>query len=396
VNTVRKNRLIFWISLTAVVLGFLIVTSVQANRTDNNLAVELEGDKWQPFIETIYLLKNEFYSDKKIDESTLMEEAIRGVLKATGDPYARYLNEEDFKIETSDRIEGEFSGLGIVIAIKDDKLIVITPYQGSPASKAGVKAGDIIVEIDGISTAGMPLDEAVRKLRGKKGTSVNIMLQREGVENPILTTVVRDIIKIKSVESELLEEGIGLLRVIEYHGRTNVEVQEALKQLKLLEVKGLVIDLRNNPGGLLSSAIMSSGMFVPHNTSMLFIEDRDGKRETLQNPIEKIVDLPLVVLVNKGTASGAEIMAGILRVVLKTPIIGETSFGKGVVQQIFPLSHRGGVIFTISKYLLPDGTDINGKGIQPDIIVEKEEDQMKTAVQELKRIIDEKGKNSVQ
>lgn len=392
----RKNRLIFWISLTAVVLGFLIVTSVQANRTDNNLAVELEGDKWQPFIETIYLLKNEFYSDKKIDESTLMEEAIRGVLKATGDPYARYLNEEDFKIETSDRIEGEFSGLGIVIAIKDDKLIVITPYQGSPASKAGVKAGDIIVEIDGISTAGMPLDEAVRKLRGKKGTSVNIMLQREGVENPILTTVVRDIIKIKSVESELLEEGIGLLRVIEYHGRTNVEVQEALKQLKLLEVKGLVIDLRNNPGGLLSSAIMSSGMFVPHNTSMLFIEDRDGKRETLQNPIEKIVDLPLVVLVNKGTASGAEIMAGILRVVLKTPIIGETSFGKGVVQQIFPLSHRGGVIFTISKYLLPDGTDINGKGIQPDIIVEKEEDQMKTAVQELKRIIDEKEKNSVQ
>ncbi len=392
----RKNRLIFWISLTAVVLGFLIVTSVQANRTDNNLAVELEGDKWQPFIETIYLLKNEFYSDKKIDESTLMEEAIRGVLKATGDPYARYLNEEDFKIETSDRIEGEFSGLGIVIAIKDDKLIVITPYQGSPASKAGVKAGDIIVEIDGISTAGMPLDEAVRKLRGKKGTSVNIMLQREGVENPILTTVVRDIIKIKSVESELLEEGIGLLRVIEYHGRTNVEVQEALKQLKLLEVKGLVIDLRNNPGGLLSSAIMSSGMFVPHNTSMLFIEDRDGKRETLQNPIEKIVDLPLVVLVNKGTASGAEIMAGILRVVLKAPIIGETSFGKGVVQQIFPLSHRGGVIFTISKYLLPDGTDINGKGIQPDIIVEKEEDQMKTAVQELKRIIDEKEKNSVQ
>ena len=392
----RKNRLVFWISFIAVVLGFLIVTSVQANRTDGNLGVELEGDKWQPFIETIYLLKNEFYSDKTIDESTLMEEAIRGVLKATGDPYARYLNEEDFKIETSDRIDGEFSGLGIVIAIKDDKLTVITPYQGSPASKAGVKAGDIIVEIDGVSTAGMPLDEAVRKLRGEKGTPVNITLQREGVEGPILTTVVRDIIKIKSVESELLEEGIGLLRVIEYHGRTNIEVEEALKQLKLLEVKGLVIDLRNNPGGLLSSAIMSSGMFVPHNTSMLFIEDRDGKRETLQNPIEKMVDLPLVVLVNKGTASGAEIMAGILRVVLKAPIIGETSFGKGVVQQIFPLSHRGGVIFTISKYLLPDGTDINGKGIQPDIIVEKEEDQMKTAVQELKRIIDEKEKNSVQ
>ncbi|NLJ49852.1 MAG: S41 family peptidase [Candidatus Atribacteria bacterium] len=392
-NNLQKKHLAIWVVIIAVLLGFIIVTSVQANRYDTYFSTEIESDKWQPLLETIYLIKNQYYSEKEIDENKLMEEAIRGVLKATGDPYARYLNEEDLKIETSDRIEGEFSGLGIVIAVKDDQLTVITPYQGSPASQAGVKAGDVISQIDGESTAGMPLDEAVRRLRGDRGSKVVLQLQREGIEEPITVTVVRDIIKIKSVEFELLEEGIGLIRVIEYHGRTNLEVEDAIKQLKLLEVKGLVIDLRNNPGGLLSSAIICSGLFVPRETNILFIEDRSGSRETLENPVDKIVDLPMVALINKGTASGAEIMAGIFRDILKTPLIGETTFGKGVVQQIFPLSHQGGVIFTISKYYLPDGTDINGKGIQPDIIVENEEEQIHTAIQELKRIINEKEEN---
>jgi carboxyl-terminal processing protease len=393
VNKLQKKRLAIWVVIIAGLMGFIIVTSVQANRYDAYFSTEIESDKWQPLLETIYLIKNQYYSEQEIDENDLMEEAIRGVLKATGDPYARYLNEEDLKIETSDRIEGEFSGLGIVIAIKDDKLTVITPYQGSPASQAGVKAGDVISQIDGESTTGMPLDEAVRRLRGDRGTKVVIQLQREGIEEPITVTVVRDIIKIKSVEFELLEEGIGLIRIIEYHGRTNLEVEDAIKQLKLLEVKGLVIDLRNNPGGLLSSAIICSGLFVPRDTNILFIEDRNGNRETLENPVDKIVDLPMVALINKGTASGAEIMAGIFQVILKTPLIGETTFGKGVVQQIFPLSHQGGVIFTISKYYLPDGTDINGEGIQPNVVVENEEEQVDIAIQELKRIINEKEEN---
>ena len=395
-NILQKKRLAIWIVIIAVLLGFIIVTSVQANRYDSYSSTEIESEKWQPLLETIYLIKNQYYSEKEIDENELMEEAIRGVLKATGDPYARYLNEEDFKIETSDRIEGEFSGLGIVIAIKDEKLTVISPYQGSPASQAGVKAGDVISQIDGESTLGMPLDEAVRRLRGDKGTKVVLQLQREGIENPITVTIVRDIIKIKSVEFELLEEGIGLIRIIEYHGRTNLEVEDAIKQLKLLEAKGLVIDLRNNPGGLLSSAIICSGLFVPRDSQILYIEDRQGNRETIDNPVDKIINLPMVALINKGTASGAEIMAGIFRVILKTPLIGETTFGKGVVQQIFPLSHQGGVIFTISKYYLPDGTDINGKGIQPDIVVEKEEEQIDIAIQELKKIINEKEKNVIQ
>jgi len=379
--------------ITAIVMGFIVGTSVQANRADTSSIVDIDGDKWQPFLETIYLLKNQYYSDKGIDENALMEAAIRGVLNEIDDPYARYLNEEDFRIETSDRIEGEFSGLGIVIAIRDEKLTVITPYQGSPASKAGVKAGDVIAEIEGESTAGMPLDEAVRRLRGEKGTKVVIQLQREGLEDPLTVAVERDIIKIKSVETELLEEGIGLLRIIEYHGRTNIEVEEAIKQLKLLEIKGLVLDLRNNPGGLLSSAIIASGLFVSQDSTLLLIEDRYGKREVLDNPVDKVIDIPMVALVNKGTASGAEIMAGVLRMNNKTPLIGETTFGKGVVQQIFPLSHQGGVIFTISKYFLPDGTDINGIGIEPDILVENEEDQLDVAIRELKRILNEKDEN---
>ncbi|MCX6090040.1 MAG: S41 family peptidase [Candidatus Atribacteria bacterium] len=392
VNPLQKRKLIFWIALVVVISGLVWVTAVQANRSGPDYTGEINADKWQPFLQTIYLLKNESYSEKQIDENAMMEEAIRGVLKSTGDPYARYLNEEDFKIETSDRIEGEFSGLGIVITMKDDKLVIISPYQGSPAAKAGVKAGDVIIEIDGESTAGMPIDGAVRRLRGKKGTQVVIKLQREGVKDLFSATVTRDIVKIKSVECELLEPGIGLLRVIEYHGRTNIEMEEAIKQLDILEAKGLIIDLRNNPGGLLSTAIMSAGLFLPLNTPSLIIEDRDGKRETLKNPVNKICDKPFVILINKGTASGAEIMAGVLRVKLNAELIGETTFGKGVVQQIFPLSPRGGVIFTISKYLLPDGTDINGKGIKPDITITKDEEQMNTALKELKRLMNEKGK----
>lgn len=320
-----------------------------------------------------------------------MEEAIRGVLRATGDPYARYLNEEDYKVETSDRVEGEFSGLGIVIAIKDDKLTVISPFQGSPAEKAGIKAGDVIVEIDGVPALGMSSDEAVRRMRGERGTSVTLTIQREGEEENIVVEVVRDIIKIQSVEYEMLSGSIGLIRISEFHGRTQEELKKALSSLQVAGVEGLILDLRNNPGGLLQSAVLASGMFVPRGNPLLIVEDREGKRESITNFVDPVWKGPIVLVINKGTASGAEILAGVLRVHLGAELVGETTFGKGVVQEIFPLSHGGGVIFTVSKYLLPDGTDLNGKGLEPDILVSEEEEQIKKAEEELRRLIDEKA-----
>ncbi|MDK2896416.1 MAG: carboxyl-terminal processing protease [Candidatus Atribacteria bacterium] len=384
----KKRILIIGLIVSCLVLVAL-GAGVQANwlRPTAN-SFELKTETWQPFLETLFLLEENFYSEEGLDEKALMEEAIRGLLRATEDPYARYLDEDDYQIETSDRIEGEFSGLGIVVAIKDDWLTVISPYKGTPADRAGIQAGDVILEIDGEPTRGMSLDRAVKRLRGKRGTEVTLTIQREGVEDPLEITVVRDIIKIKSVEYEILSDEIGVLRILEFHGRTAEEAQTALSELWRQGVEGIVVDLRSNPGGLLTTAILTSGMFVPRGETLLIIEYKSGEREFISNSLDPIWNKPVVVLIDQGTASGAEIMAGVLR--LKgVLLIGEKSFGKGVVQQVFPLSHGGGVIFTVSEYYLADGSDINGEGLVPDLIVETEEEQMKKAVQELERLLDE-------
>lgn len=346
-------------------------------------------ENWEPLFETISLIREKFYSETPLDEEKLLEEAIRGILRALPDPYARYLNPEDYRIETNDTLEGEFSGIGIVIAIRDEKLTVISPIEGSPADRAGVKAGDVILAIDGESTQGMSLDEAVRRMRGAQGTKVTLTLKREGVPENITVEIIRDIIKIQSVTYKLLPDGVGLVRISEFHGRTADEVQKALSDLLAQGALGFIIDLRNNPGGLLSSALVTSGLFVPYGEELLFVEDRSGKKEAITNFVHPLVVSPIVVLVNQGTASGAEILAGILRISAHALLVGEKTFGKGVIQEISPLSHGGGVIFTVSKYYLPDGTDINGRGLSPDILVSGEEEQLKRGVEELKKRIKE-------
>ncbi|HOQ50826.1 MAG TPA: S41 family peptidase [Candidatus Atribacteria bacterium] len=386
-----RDKRIWLIGCLIALLALIVAWESWENKGAYGLGGTIDLEEWQPFFETLLLLQESFYSETPLEGRALMEEAIRGVLRATGDPYARYLNEEDYKVETSDRVEGEFSGLGIVIAIKDDKLTVISPFQGSPAEKAGIKAGDVIVEIDGVPALGMSSDEAVRRMRGERGTSVTLTIQREGEEENIVVEVVRDIIKIQSVEYEMLSGNIGLIRISEFHGRTQEELKKALSSLQVAGVEGLILDLRNNPGGLLQSAVLASGMFVPRGNPLLIVEDREGKRESITNFVDPVWKGPIVLVINKGTASGAEILAGVLRVHLGAELVGETTFGKGVVQEIFPLSHGGGVIFTVSKYLLPDGTDLNGKGLEPDILVSEEEEQIKKAEEELRRLIDEKA-----
>jgi len=386
-----RDKRIWLIGCLIALLALIVAWESWENKGAYGLGGTIDLEEWQPFFETLLLLQESFYSETPLEGRALMEEAIRGVLRATGDPYARYLNEEDYKVETSDRVEGEFSGLGIVIAIKDDKLTVISPFQGSPAEKAGIKAGDVIVEIDGVPALGMSSDEAVRRMRGERGTSVTLTIQREGEEENIVVEVVRDIIKIQSVEYEMLSGSIGLIRISEFHGRTQEELKKALSSLQVAGVEGLILDLRNNPGGLLQSAVLASGMFVPRGNPLLIVEDREGKRESITNFVDPVWKGPIVLVINKGTASGAEILAGVLRVHLGAELVGETTFGKGVVQEIFPLSHGGGVIFTVSKYRLPDGTDLNGKGLEPDILVSEEEEQIKKAEEELRRLIDEKA-----
>lgn len=379
----RTKRVVLWI-LCGVFLGSVLFW-VNSGRSAYGLkeGLKIDEEKWKPFFETVNLLREKFINGKPLDERALMEEAIRGVLKSLDDPYARYLDPEDFEIETSDRVEGEFSGLGLVIAIKDEKLTVVSPIKGSPADRAGVKAGDVITAIDGESTAGISLDRAVKKMRGEKGTRVVLEIEREGAPERFTVEIIRDIIAIKSVEYEVRPEGIGVVRISEFHGKTFNELREAIFALQSGGVQGLVVDLRDNPGGLLPSALLSAGIFVSQNRELLFIEDREGKRELIKNFVSPIWDKPVVVLVNKGTASGAEIMAGILRMALGVKLIGEKTFGKGVVQEIFPLSHGGGVIFTVSRYYLADGTPVDKVGLAPDIEVQDENQQLDRAIREL-------------
>lgn len=377
-----------------ILLGILIASLALFLVTERSFrAFGLGKDKgfenWEPLFETISLIREKFYSEESLDEEKLLEEAIRGVLRALPDPYARYLNPEDYKIETSDTLEGEFSGIGIVIAIREEKLTVVSPIEGSPADRAGVKAGDVILAIDGESTQGMSLDEAVRRMRGERGTKVTLTLRREGTPEDITVEIVRDVIKIQSVSYELLPEKIGLVRISEFHGRTADEVQKALTDLLAQGALGFILDLRNNPGGLLSAALVTSGLFVPYGEELLSVEERNGRREAITNFVHPMVTAPVVVLVNRGTASGAEILAGVLRSKAHALLVGEKTFGKGVIQEVLPLSHGGGVIFTVSKYYLPDGTDINGKGLTPDVLVEGEEEQLKRGVEELKKLLEE-------
>ena len=222
-----RDKRIWLIGCLIALLALIVAWESWENKGAYGLGGTIDLEEWQPFFETLLLLQESFYSETPLEGRALKEEAIRGVLRAAGDPYARYLNEEDYKVETSDRVEGEFSGLGIVIAIKDDKLTVISPFQGSPAEKAGIKAGDVIVEIDGVPALGMSSDEAVRRMRGERGTSVTLTIQREGEEENIVVEVVRDIIKIQSVEYEMLSGNIGLIRISEFHGRTQEELKKA-------------------------------------------------------------------------------------------------------------------------------------------------------------------------
>ncbi|MGC8778878.1 MAG: S41 family peptidase, partial [Candidatus Caldatribacteriaceae bacterium] len=216
---------------------------------------------------------------------------------------------------------------------------------------------------------------------------VVLRIEREGLAEGLEVEIIRDIIAIQSVEYEVRPGGIGMVRISEFHGKTFNELRDAIFALQDAGVRGLVIDLRDNPGGLLPSALLCSGIFVSQGRDLLCIEDREGKREVIKNFVSPVWDKPLVVLVNKGTASGAEIMAGILRMALGMKLIGENTFGKGVVQEIFPLSHGGGVIFTVSRYFLADGTPVDKVGLPPDIEVQGEHEQVERAIQEIQALV---------
>jgi carboxyl-terminal processing protease len=313
------------------------------------------------------------YADDTIPKD-LIYGAMAGMLDRL-DPHSQFLTPEEYdelKVET----EGRFGGIGIEITVKDRLVTVITPIEGTPAWEAGLKPNDRIVKIDDIVIKNFTLNEAVKKLRGKPGTEVNVVIWREKENKLHSYKIKRAIIAIKDIkEAKMLEDHIAYLKLVEFREDTPQELDRALKDLKKQGMDSLVLDLRNNPGGLLDMAIATSEMFLPKGAFIVSIKGRDVKQNAdhkanLKTPY---VDIPLVLLVNEGSASGSEIVAGALQDNQRAIILGARTFGKGSVQTVFPLRDGSALKLTTSRYFTPKGTSIHDKGIAPDIIVESKE-----------------------
>jgi len=350
--------------LVSLFLGFLLardlVGKVQA-------VASSEGyESLKIFTEVLNLVQKNYVEE--VNTKDLVYGAIRGML-STLDPHSAFMTPEMFREMKLDT-KGEFGGIGIQIGIKEGQLTVIAPLEGTPAERVGIQAGDRIVKVDGEPTKDMTLMEAVEKMRGPKGTRVTLTIMREGFTAPKDFTIIRDIIRIKSVKSRMLEDGIGYVRLIQFQERTGRDLAKALKALGKKDMKALVLDLRNNPGGLLDVAVEVAEQFLPPGKLVVYIKGREGERTeyvTQGNGAE--LDYPMVVLVNGGSASASEIVAGALQDWHRAVILGTRTFGKGSVQTVLPLSDGSGLRLTTAKYYTPKGRSIQTTGIVPDIEV---------------------------
>lgn len=333
--------------------------------------------------------------DSKIVTNEDAYVAINTMIASLNDPYTKFLDPKEFAEETSS-IKGSLKGIGIQIAVKDGKLTVISPLEDTPAEKAGLKADDEILEINGKSTKGITVDQAADQIRGKEGTMVKLLVKRKDCE-PKLYTIVRAEIEVKSI-SQKIPENIKMPDDISYIRLSSFISRNAAAEFKSMleqgaDKKGFIIDLRANPGGLLSNAIYISDMFLDGGTIVSTV-DRDGYKETQRATKGYVTKKPMVVLINGGSASASEIFSGAMKDNGRAIIIGEKSFGKGLVQEINKLPYESGINITIQKYLTPNGTDINKKGITPDIEVKlteenvknKDDVQLKKAIEVLQKV----------
>ncbi len=326
------------------------------------------------FTEIMEIVRKEYVEE--VDYDRLIIGAIQGMLQSL-DPYSSYLTPDMMK-EMEIETKGTFGGIGIEIGIKDGILTVISPIEDTPAWKAGLKAGDKILKINGEPTKGLSLMECVKRLRGPKGTKVTITILREGFSEPKDFTIVRDIIKIQSVKSKELEPGYLYLRITQFQEETTKDLREAIVVYgKKTPIKGLILDLRNNPGGLLDQAVGVADLFLKEGV-IVSVKTRGGQELVYQAQREgTFPDWPLVVLVNHGSASASEIVAGALKVHRRGVILGARTFGKGSVQTIIPIEGGAGLRLTTARYFTPDGNSIQDKGIIPDITFEEEENSEK-------------------
>jgi carboxyl-terminal processing protease len=323
-------------------------------------------EELKTFSEVLTQVQKHYVEEVKAKD--LVQGAIRGML-ATLDPHSAYMTPDMYK-EIQVETKGEFGGVGIQIGIKDNRLAVIAPIEGTPAQKAGIRAGDFIMKVNDETTKDLTLMEAVQKMRGPKGTKVILTIQRDGTTDPLVFTLVRDTIRIESVRNKVIENNLAYIRLTQFQESTAKDLSRALKQFRDQKLQSVILDLRNNPGGLLTSAVEVSEQFVGSGKLIVYIKSRDGRKdEYVSHAKESPEDYPMIVLVNEGSASASEIVAGALQDWGRAVIIGTTTFGKGSVQTILPLADGSGLRLTTAKYYTPKGRSIQSTGITPDIVV---------------------------
>lgn len=324
-------------------------------------------------------LNDKFVDRKKLDSQKLYLGAIKGMVDAAGDPYTFFLTPKENQL-TKDDLGGKFEGIGAQLGLKDNVIVVIAPLKNSPAEKAGLKSGDAISKVDGVSTKNWTLFQAVSKIRGEKGTIVKLALLRDAKE--ITVSIIRDEIDVKSVELSY-EKNVAVLKLTRFGDDTNDEwnkaVIEIVQKWNAHEIKGMVLDLRDNPGGYLESSVYIASDFLADKSIVVrqqYIDDTGEDHHTTHSA--RLLNIPLVVLINKGSASASEIVAGALRDYKRATLVGEQSFGKGSIQEALEVGDGAGLHVTIAKWILPKGDWINEKGVKPDIMIENVVDDKNT------------------
>jgi carboxyl-terminal processing protease len=366
---ITKSRKVWLLCLgaaTGVSLG--VAGGVLADKSGTDLP-------WQDarmFADVLERVKHDYVNP--VDDHQLLQSAIRGMVSSL-DPYSAYLAGDEYdevKISSS----GQYSGVGIEVSMEDEEVVVVSPFEGSPAAAAGIRSGDVIATIDGIPVNTTTLADTIGRMRGKEGTSVRIGILREGSVEPLQFTLKRSRVELRSVKSELLEPGIGYLRISQFSETTADDLDAALKDLRKpngTPLKGLVLDLRNNPGGVLEAAVSVSDTFLESGV-IVSAKGRtpESKFEMDATPGDALNGAPIVILINGGSASAAEIVAGALKDNHRAKLMGRTTFGKGSVQTVIPLGGDRAIKLTTSLYYTPSGISINHRGIAPDIELERD------------------------
>ncbi len=368
-----NKKIIAIIAIIGLFISFWIgsISFAEKEQPPDNLYKQLEL-----FSDAVSIIRSDYVEEPPSKD--LIYGALKGMLSSL-DPYSQFMEPDmynEMKIET----EGEFGGIGIEITIKDNLLTIISPLDDTPAYNVGLKAGDKIVKIEEEITRDLTLLEAVKKLRGKPGTKVNITVLRESEKKLLDFTITRSIIKIDSIKKvEIIDNDIGYIRLIEFQEKTHKELETSLRDLERKKIKGLILDLRNNPGGLLDSSVEVAKKFLENGKVIVSTKGRVETQNFMfkSNNKKPHLDYPMVVLINGGSASASEIVAGAIKDHQRGIIMGTKSFGKGSVQTVVPLSDGSAVRLTTSKYFTPNGHSIHGSGIVPDIVVEYKESPKK-------------------